>query len=167
MLRSCCTPQTAGFRRLNNGWFHGVVPTIMPAAMACGSDAEQVSDETYRLPVDVIEKNGAFVVTASVPGFRKNEISVEFHEGTLTVAAIRSASTESSGPAGTATPTADPADESVTWHRRERRTVNVTRSIRMPDGVTGEGVSASVVDGVLTVTVPQTPSKKPQKVQIN
>ena len=33
--------------------------------------------KTYRLPVDVVEKDNAFVVTASVPGFKKDEITIE------------------------------------------------------------------------------------------
>jgi HSP20 family molecular chaperone IbpA len=45
--------------------------------------------------------------------------------------------------------------------------VNLSRSIRLPDGVGGENISAAVENGILTVTIPQPPTKQPQKIKVN
>ncbi|MFO0829747.1 MAG: Hsp20/alpha crystallin family protein [Phycisphaerales bacterium] len=137
-------------------WFNDLF-SEMPTLMACVADsAAEATPSTLRLPVDIVEKDGAYVLTASVPGFKKDEVSVQFDKGVLTIEAKRASSTEEKG-----------TDEGVTWHRRERRCVDLARSIRLPEGITGEGIAATIVDGVLTVTVPQPPEKQPHKIRIN
>lgn len=130
---------------------------------ACNGDADptccspaEMQRETARLPLDIHEKDNSFVITASVPGFRKEDVAVEFHEGVLTITATRDEKSETSGDA-----------EGVKWHRRERRNTNLSRSLRLPETVNGEGIGATLADGVLTVTVPQLPSKGKQSIPVN
>jgi HSP20 family protein len=159
-----CTPR---FRRMpaNIAGFPAPFSSFVAELMKPGACATSCNDESTagagpiaaRLAVDIQEKDNTFVITASLPGFRKDEVSIEFEDGDLTIAATRAEVADASG-----------QDANVTWHRRERRRVNLSRTLRMPETVNGEGISATLVDGVLTVTVPQTPAvEKKTKIAVN
>ena len=146
-----CTPRSRSFARPTN-WFESFVPAMAHAA-AC--DAE-CGPATFRMPIDIVEREGAYVITASVPGFTKEQISIELNDGVVTIDAKLAETKED-----------ESTSTGATWHRRERRRVNLSRSIRLPDGVTGENISATVENGVLTVTIPQPPTKQPHKIKVN
>jgi HSP20 family protein len=150
---------------------------ILKAAFGAPSDAarsaENCTEErcaserpTYRLPIDLHEErrdgNGAWVITASVPGFAKQEVSIEVKDGVLTIAATRAtARDEVSSPESVAEAT----PQRTLW-RRERREVNLFRQIRLPENASDAGITAALADGVLTVTIPQVPEAQPRKVDI-
>lgn len=90
--------------------------------------------------VDVAERSGEFVVTADLPGFEKDDIDLRLADHTLHLEAERAESRE---------------EESGTYIRKERRHESVSRSVRIPEPVDEEGVSASFQNGVLTVTLPK------------
>lgn len=175
------------FELFNNQWLRGfgfpaVVtvgtarPGVAPKASACcapGSDCGTPSANatssapsvgakstppSLRLALDIGECEQSIVITASLPGFAKDEVQVEVDDGVLSISAQRHTGASSEG----ATP-------EVTWHSRERRQVNWSRSVRLPDGVNGDGVTAELKDGVLTIIVPR-PTKEAlsgRKIQIN
>lgn len=103
------------------------------------------------LPIDIRERQHDFIVEASLPGFKRNEIEVQMHEGRLTISANREASSTS-------------GDE--TWILRERAAARLARHVRLPEGVSGEGIKAELVDGVLTVLIPKPAQLQPQKISI-
>ncbi len=170
-----CTP--SGFRRgIAFRPMDSAVAAMMasamrsPSASCCGTRASGESESqaqtqeqsrtdlatepqtaASRLPIDIHEENGRFVITASVPGFRKDQISVEVKDGMLTIAATNTVVRQESSGADEATAAAN----AKKWYRRERRTMNWERSLRLSEGVTGEGTTAELKDGVLTVTIPQ------------
>ncbi|MDZ4753966.1 MAG: Hsp20/alpha crystallin family protein [Phycisphaerae bacterium] len=123
------------------------------------------------LPVDVYQENGAFVIKASLPGFQKEQVAISMRgtsgASVLTITASRGTATPgtAAAPASSAGPAAEQTER--VWFRRERRTASWERAIRMPEGVTDEGITAVLKDGVLTVTVPQPQPKKPDAVSIN
>ncbi|MFO0894581.1 MAG: Hsp20/alpha crystallin family protein [Phycisphaerales bacterium] len=119
-----------------------------PASSACCTPGAQAT----QLALDIRETPTHFVVDASLPGFRKADIDVQVHEGVLTIS-------------GSRTQTAENADE--TWIRRERTTSNLWRSIRLPEGITGAGISADLTDGILTVRIPKPAENQPRKIAVN
>lgn len=138
-----------------------------PADQACSDQsctAEGGACElpTHRLAIDVHEETRdgatAWVITANVPGFRKDEVGIEVKDGVLTIEANRSRTTESTDTAATGAKT--------TVYRKERRTANYVRQIRLPENASDSGITAALADGVLTVTVPQLPEAQPRKVSI-
>jgi HSP20 family molecular chaperone IbpA len=139
-----------------------------PSTSACASGGStdgacaQPDASFVRLPVDIHETDGTFVITASLPGFRKEDVAIEMKDGVLTITAERS---ETTATHGSTQPTA--ARPAIQWHRRERRLVNWTRSLRLPEGVTGEGITAELKDGVLTVTVPQPKKQDGVRISVN
>lgn len=92
------------------------------------------------------------IVRASLPGFKKEEVDVQVHEGVLSIRGQR---------------TEEATQTSERYHRRERRTGLVSRLISLPETVNGEDVKAELKDGVLTLRLPKTPKEQPRKVQIS
>ena len=135
------------------------------------------SAATASMPIDITERGSTYVITATVPGFRKEQISIEVEDGVLTIAARRATAHESSAcctPDGGCTSesgsgttaTAESAEPQVVWHRRERQALDLERRIRLGDEIDVDAISATLADGILTVTVPQRPKKQPTKVAI-
>ena len=116
------------------------------------------------MPVDVVERESGIVVHANVPGFAKQDVSVEFHEGVLTIAAQRGAPGCAPGCCGDEKAARRAAGRTVV---RERPVSNVRRAIAMPERVTGEGIAAELADGVLTVTLPYAARAVPKRISID
>ncbi len=108
---------------------------------------------TTAMPLDVAETETAFIVRADVPGFRKDQVSIEIEKGVLT---LRAEATEEK----------TESEPEHRYHRRERRLESVTRRIALPEGVQEDGITADLADGVLSVTLPKAPQAQPRKVTI-
>ena len=157
---SCVSPASAVLRDAFAfpAFAFGVSPTAAANARSCESGAcesETCELPTYRLAVDVTEEKRdagkVWVIVANVPGFKKEELAIELKDGVLSIDAKRSTQTTSTD---------------ATVYRRERRTVNFSRQIQLPETASDEGVVATLADGVLTVTVPQKPEALPRKISI-
>jgi HSP20 family protein len=94
--------------------------------------------KTGSITVDVRDADGEFVVTADLPGYEKDDIEVTLADRTLRIEADHESHVES--------------DEGE-YIRKERRHESVSRSIRLPEPVAEDGVSATFSNGVLTVTL--------------
>lgn len=88
---------------------------------------------------DIKEEDMAYIVEAELPGFEKEDIVIEFEDGTLTVSAERKSETE---------------DKKEGYIRRERFTGKYSRSYSF-DAVDGEQIKAKYDKGILTITVPK------------
>lgn len=107
--------------------------------------------EEGTLPLDVSEKDGELFVRASMPGFTREDIEVQIHEGVLTIKAER---------------TEEKEDKDEKFFRRERRVGSVYRSVSLPGITDGAKTIAELKDGVLTLRIPQAEAAKPRKIQI-
>src|ERR1044071_10244168 len=76
--------------------------------------------QTGTLPLDISEDDKHVVVRASVPGFAKEDIEVEVHQGVLTI---------------TATYNAEREEKTERYHRRERTLSSMSRRISLPSTV--------------------------------
>lgn len=104
------------------------------------------------LPLDVSENEKELVVRGNLPGFRKEDISVEVQDGVLSISATRTEESEQK-------------DEK--FYRRERRTGTLARRVALPFEVQEDAVHAEFRDGVLTLRLPRSPKTMPRKVSIN
>jgi len=109
------------------------------------------SSDEGTLAVDVLEHEGKIVVRASLPGFTKEDLDVQLHEGVLSIKAERTEETEEKGDR---------------WYRREPHTGSVSRRIALPGVVTDADVTAELKDGVLTVAVPTPEKPGPKQIEI-
>jgi HSP20 family protein len=102
--------------------------------------------------MDFVERQEAFLITLDVPGMKKDDFNVDFHDGTLTISGER-ATTERS--------------ESDLVLRAERSYGQFTRTFALPRTVNDKKIEASYADGVLTVVVPKSEESKPRRIKIS
>jgi HSP20 family protein len=94
-----------------------------------------------RMKVDVAEKNGAYVVSAELPGVRKEDINVTVDGAQVTLEAEVKREKEAS------------QDERVL--HTERVFGKVTRSFTLPQELDEAKVEAKYRDGILELTLPK------------
>jgi HSP20 family protein len=107
--------------------------------------------EEGTLPLDISEDEKSVIVRASVPGFAKEDVDVEVHEGVLTIKAQH---------------TEEHEEKTEKFYRKERRVGSMSRRVKLPNIVDGGETAAELKDGVLTVRVPKTKAAQPTKVKI-
>lgn len=105
------------------------------------------------LAVDVYEQDGALKVEASLPGFKKDEVDVQVHDGILSIKAQRSSESEEGEPGSK-------------FYRRERSWGSVSRRIALPGVVKDADVDAELKNGVLTLTIPLPEAKQPKQIEV-
>ena len=97
--------------------------------------------EAPRMKVDVAEKNGAYTVTAELPGVRKEDIQVTIDGAQLTLSAEVKREKEVQ------------QDERIL--HTERSFGKVTRSFSLPQELDEAKAEAKFRDGVLELTLPK------------
>lgn len=106
---------------------------------------------TWTPALDVYEGTDSFVLSAEVSGLSADQIDVEFDDNVLTISGER---------------TFEERSEEGRYHRVERAYGSFSRSVSLPTGVKSDEISAEVVNGVLTVTVPKADEVKPRKIAV-
>ena len=94
---------------------------------------------------DIIDNGDALVMEAELPGFDKNDITLELKNGCLTVSAKKDQQSE---------------EKKDSYIRRERRYGSVSRCFDVT-GIKEDEISADFKDGVLKITLPKA-EPKPQ-----
>ncbi|KAB1192494.1 Hsp20 family protein [Haloferax sp. MBLA0076] len=98
------------------------------------------SSRMYDMAVDISDDEDKLVLSADLPGYEKDDISLSIANQTLTIEAKRDV-TEERGEGE--------------YIRRERRQQSARRTVRLPEMVDEENTSASYRNGVLTITLPK------------
>ena len=96
---------------------------------------------------DVKEIDNNYVLEMELPGFNKDDISVELHEGYLTIT-------------GTKSSNVDEKDNNGNIIRQERFSGSCSRSFYVGDEVKQEDIKASYNNGELKISLPKTASKQ-------
>jgi HSP20 family protein len=116
------------------------------------------SDSAARVWVpalDVVEKRDAYIVIAELPGVSQSSVDLSFEQNILTIRG------EKASPF-------DPAkDGELRVYAAERVAGTFERSIRLPEFVDGDRISAELRDGLLTVTIPKATAAQPRRIEIN
>ena len=102
--------------------------------------------------LDVFEEKENFVVKAELPGMKKEDIEVSFHDGSLSISGERQSE-------------AKHADAEI--YRAERFFGRFQRSVTLPASVAVDKVKAAYKDGVLTITLPKTEEAKPKHIDVS
>jgi HSP20 family protein len=103
-------------------------------------------------PVDIYENDDALVVKAELPGFSKEDITVELKDNTLMLRGERKRETEM---------------KEGDYHRMERTYGAFQRSFALPTTVDQQKVTAAYKDGVLELSLPKVEAAKPKRVAIS
>jgi HSP20 family protein len=107
--------------------------------------------ETWKPPVDVIEKDGNLILHIEVPGVDEKGIDLKLEGRVLMIKGERKSESETNG---------------VTYHQVESYYGPFTRSFTLPDGADRDQIKASYKNGVLTVTIAQKTEAKPRSISI-
>ncbi|KAL8210721.1 hypothetical protein R6Q57_005158 [Mikania cordata] len=114
-------------------------------------DLPESSRETTAISnarIDWRETPEAHVFKADLPGLKKEEVKVEVEDDrVLQISGERTREHEE--------------QDDDKWHRVERTTGKFLRRFRLPENVKMERVTATMENGVLTVTVPKEEEKRP------
>jgi HSP20 family protein len=102
--------------------------------------------------VDIEENEKSYLISAELPGIKKEDIHVELNNGMLTIRASHEESSEEK-------------KEGVVI-RRERRTGSYSRSFNVGKGVSENDIKGESTDGVLKLTVPKASEVEPQSKRI-
>lgn len=112
---------------------------------------EATGNQEWSPVVELSEDKNNYVVTAELPGLKKEDIDVNLLEGTLTISGERKQERNV---------------EEGNVHRSERYFGRFERSITLPSEVAVDGVKADYKDGLLIVTLPKSEAAKPKKIGI-
>ncbi len=98
------------------------------------------------MKTDVRETDNSYEVDIDLPGFKKDEISVELKDGYLTINATKGLDK-------------DQKDKDGSYIRRERYAGDMTRSFFVGNGITKEEIHAKYENGILMLSVPKKATK--------
>ena len=98
--------------------------------------------------VDISETDKSFELEVAVPGLRKEDFSISYDDGLLTISGERKLETE---------------NKEINYHTRETRYGSFSRSFQLPDNVNDSKISANYQDGILKVSMPKDEKKELRK----
>lgn len=110
---------------------------------------DEGTDNFDVMKCDVYEKDGAYHIEADIPGFKKDEISVDCEDGYVTITAEKNTENEEK-------------NENKKYIKRERFYGKTVRKFYVGD-VDSEKINAEYKDGMLELVVPKEeklPNKK-------
>lgn len=97
------------------------------------------------MKTDVKETDNAYELDVDLPGFKKDEVNVEFTEGYLTISAAKTVDSNQ--------------QDQGRYLRQERFTGQCSRSFYVGD-VEADQITAKFEDGILRLTVPKRDQKR-------
>jgi HSP20 family protein len=102
------------------------------------------------MPMDLYRDGDTYVLNADLPGIDPGSVDIDVDGQLLTIRAER---TLASG-------------DGAKWITRERQSGSFLRQLSLGQGIDTERISASYVNGVLSVTIPMSEKAKPRKIAV-
>jgi HSP20 family protein len=117
-------------------------------------DAASQSQQYWVPALDAWETEHSFMVQLDLPGLSPENVELSFDRNTLTVRGTRPATIQA------------PEKGELRVFFNERAYGVFTRSLRFPQWVEADKISATFENGVLTISVPKAEAAKPRKIAI-
>ena len=114
-----------------------------------GKEALIVADWTPQ--VDISEADHEYVITAELPGLKKEDVKITLEDGVLTLQGERKQEKEEKG---------------TRYHRVERAYGSFVRSFTMPDVIDDAKVATEFKDGILSIRLPKSEKAKPKVIEV-
>jgi HSP20 family protein len=105
--------------------------------------------------MDVAERGDAYLVQAELPGVTPDQVDVSFEQNVLTIRGTKPASFDVTN------------EGELRVFVSERVQGTFERSVRLPEYVNADRISADFTDGLLTIVVPKAETAKPRKITID
>lgn len=113
-----------------------------------GKEALTVAD--WIPQVDISEAAYEYVITAELPGLKKEDVKITLEDGVLTLQGERKQKEETG----------------TRYHRVERSYGSFVRSFTLPDVIEEAKVAAEFKDGVLSIRLPKSEKVKPKAIEV-
>jgi HSP20 family protein len=107
---------------------------------------------TVALPLDITEGENDFILMASLPGIKPEDVQTTVLGDTVTIKAESKANEEQKG---------------ENWLIRERRFGSFQRSVKLGTPINADKASAQFEHGVLTLTLPKSEQARPKQIKLN
>lgn len=101
--------------------------------------------------VDITEDDKEYLVTAELPGLKKEDVKVTVEQGVLLLQGERKFEKE---------------EKNRRYHRVERAYGSFVRSFSVPDDAEGTKISADFKEGILRVHLPKSEHAKPKSIDV-
>ncbi|WP_395741741.1 Hsp20/alpha crystallin family protein [Prosthecobacter sp.] len=101
--------------------------------------------------VDITEDDKEYLVKAELPDLKKEEVKITVENGELTISGERKIEKE---------------EKNKKFHRIERSYGSFVRSFTLPEGVSGDKVSADFKNGLLEVHLPKDEKARPKAIEV-
>ena len=101
--------------------------------------------------IDVEETEDAYILTADLPGMKKEDISISVQDDVVTIRGER---------------WREDKEDKENYHRVERQVGTFERSFTVHEGFDGEKVDAHYENGVLKITLPKREERRPRQVDV-
>jgi len=126
---------------------------MLPASFARWPQLSSDSGRTEWAPsADISETDKEYVIRASLPAVKKEDVNVTVDGGIITIQGERKQQSE---------------NESEKFHRVESFYGSFERSFSLPENVNSDAIRCESKDGILTVHIPKTEPQKSKPKQIN
>jgi HSP20 family protein len=114
--------------------------------------AKNIAPNAWRPMTDIHETKDAYVFKVELPGFKKEDIQVEFTGDTLILRGERKQEEET---------------KNENCHRLERSYGSFERSFTIPKNIDAKKIDASLKDGILQLSVPKIEEAKTKAIPIS
>ncbi|GIV60667.1 Hsp20/alpha crystallin family protein [Rhodocaloribacter litoris] len=135
--------------RLLQREFDRLFDSFLSPARSEDTDAREAALWTPR--VDLVETDDAYLIHMDLPGMSKEDLNINFHDGTLTVSGERKFETQ---------------EKDRNYVRVERQFGHFYRSFTLPKAVDEGKIGATYKDGVLEIRVPKAEEVKPRRIEV-
>jgi HSP20 family protein len=115
------------------------------------NDEESVNQAGWYPVVDISENNDEYLLSAELPGLRKEDIHISFTDGVLRLEGERKKEKE---------------EKDTDYHRVERAFGKFCRTFRLPNTVKIDKISADFKDGILNIRLPKMEEVKPKEIEV-
>jgi len=114
-------------------------------------ERKDISEGIWSPCVDISETKDDLVITAEIPGMKKDDIKISLNDNILTLKGEKRQ---------------EKVVDEENYHRIERSYGALHRSFTLPTTVQQDRVKASYKDGVLQITLPKAEEAKPKEIAI-
>lgn len=101
--------------------------------------------------MDIEETESEFIVTAEIPGMKKEDIKITFENNYLSISGEKKAKKDLNRD---------------NFHQIERRYGKFSRSVGIPSGVMLDKINAEYEHGILQVHIPKAEEAKPKQIEV-
>jgi HSP20 family protein len=108
--------------------------------------------ESWAPAIDVYEIDGAYVITAEVPGLTRDQVELAIEDSRLTIQGRRAS--------------AVPDGARVHYHQVERGHGTFRRTFEFAERIDASRVTADLANGVLTVSVPKVAPTPARRIEV-